>query len=135
MSSETTAARGVRLDKWLWAARFYKTRALATTAVGAGHVHVNGVRPKPSRLVQIGDVIELRKGAYRFTLTVRSLAQRRGPAPEARALYTEHEESIRAREALAAERRLHADAGPAPERRPDKRSRRHIIRFRRRNES
>lgn len=132
---ETAAVHGVRLDKWLWAARFYKTRALATAAVGAGHVHVNGVRPKPSRILRVGDAIVLRKGVYRFTLTVQALAERRGPAEEAKLLYAEHEESIRAREALATERRLQADAGAAPARRPDKRSRRHIIRFRRDNES
>lgn len=134
MTDRTTDMPRVRLDKWLWAARFFKTRALATTAVGAGHVQVNGSRPKPSRNVQLGDVIEVRKGQYSFTVTVEGLSQRRGPAPEAQTLYVEHEESVRAREAQAADRRLHAAGAPAPARRPDKRSRRHIIRFRRQNQ-
>lgn len=121
----------VRVDKWLWAARFYKTRALATEAVNAGHVHVNGVRTKPARAVRVGDRLQVRKGPYAFVLTVRALSDRRGPASVAQGLYEEEPQSVRAREELAAARRLQAAGAPDSQRRPDKRSRRRIIRFRR----
>ena len=119
----------VRLDKWLWAARFYKTRALAVEAINGGHVHLNGVRPKPARAVQCGDELAIRKAGMEFVITVSGLSEQRGPATVAQQLYQESEESRRRREALAEERRLAVAAGVLPARRPDKRGRRRIIRF------
>ena len=119
----------VRVDKWLWAARFFKTRALAVEAINGGHVHVNGTRVKAARTLQAGDEVRVRKGPYEFVVAVRGLSTRRGPAPEARRLYEETEASSRAREALAEQRRLEAAGDMAPSRRPDKKERRHIIRF------
>lgn len=115
-----------RLDKWLWSARFYKTRLLAVEAINGGHVHVNGQHARPSRQVRIGDQLEISKGPYRWHLVVQALAERRGPASEARQLYAEEADSIQRREAMRAERQL---VTPAPGKRPDKRQRRKIIRF------
>lgn len=120
---------GVRLDKWLWAARFYKTRAQAVEAINGGHVHLNGVRVKPARGVQCGDELIVRKSGMEFVLTVLALSEQRGPAPVAQQLYQESEDSRARRESLVEERRLAAAAGVLPARRPDKRGRRQIIRF------
>ena len=107
----------VRLDKWLWAARFFKTRSLATEAVSGGKVHVNDARVKPARAVQIGDTLDIRRGPYTATVVVKALSERRGPASQAVTLYEETQDSIDKREQLAS--------------RPNKKQRRHIIRFRR----
>ena len=120
---------GVRIDKWLWAARFYKVRSQASDAVKGGHVWLNGVRTKASRLVQIDDAISIHKDRQTFDVVVMALADKRGPAIVARTLYEETAQSIERRSALAEQRKLHAASSPAPERRPDKRDRRHIIRF------
>jgi ribosome-associated heat shock protein Hsp15 len=119
----------VRLDKWLWAARFFKTRAMATEAINGGHVHVNGSRTKPSRPLLIGDRLTLRKGPDSYELTVLQLSDRRGPVAQARELYAEDEAARLKREQLAEQRRLEAAALPHPQRRPDKKGRRQIIRF------
>jgi len=119
----------LRIDKWLWAARFYKTRALATKAVTGGHVHVEGVRVKPSREIKLGEIVEIKKSSYLFKVTVVDLSARRGSASMARQLYEEDEPSRLAREELAAQRRMQQASDPSPKRRPDKRERRHIIRF------
>lgn len=119
----------VRLDKWLWAARFFKTRALATEAINGGHVHLNGQRPKPARALAVGDELTVRKGQEEFRITVRELSDRRGPATVAQQLYQESEESRRQREELREQRRLMAAAAPRPAKRPDKKGRRKIIRF------
>jgi len=118
-----------RLDKWLWAARFYKTRHLAAEAINGGHVHHNGHRVKPSRVIQVADKLTIHKTPFTFEITVQALSIRRGPAKEARLLYSEHEESIKKREELAEQRKLNAAQFPHAERRPDKRDRRRIIRF------
>ena len=107
-----------RIDKWLWAARFYKTRSLATEAVAGGRVHVNDARVKPAKDVQVGDRIELTTGTVRRVVDVRALSERRGPAAEAALLYEETAESVAAREQAALERRasrpLGADLGARP---------------------
>ena len=119
----------LRIDKWLWAARFYKTRALATEAVNGGHVHVHGTRVKPSREVKVGDRLLINKAPYNFEITVLALAARRGSASLAQTLYEESDSSRLKRDELAAQRRAERASNPAPERRPDKRDRRRIIRF------
>ena len=89
---------GIRVDKWLWAARFFKTRSLATEAVLGGHVQVNGERAKPSREVRAGDSLRIRNGLVEWTVTVRGLSAKRGPAAVARELYEETPDSIVARQ-------------------------------------
>lgn len=124
----------VRLDKWLWAARFFKTRALATEAVNGGRVHVNGQRAKPSKVVRLGDeIVMTRPGAAPMTLHVRGLSDRRGPAPEAQALYEETPESMEAREKDRLMRKM-APPPPGAEMgsRPTKRDRRRLDDARRR---
>lgn len=118
----------VRLDKWLWAARFFKTRAQALEAINGGHVHVNGVRVKPSRTLRSGDELAIRKAGMEFVVIVVALSERRGPAIVAQQLYRETDASRQRREALADERRLLATAAPVA-RRPDKKGRRQITRF------
>ena len=119
----------IRVDKWLWAARLVKTRALAADAVKAGRVKVNGVAAKPSKEVGAGDRLELRTGPVRMTVDVRGIAPRRGPASEAALLYEETGESRDARERHAQERRLaRQDGGEGG--RPTKRERRQIDRVR-----
>lgn len=119
----------LRIDKWLWAARFFKTRSLAAEAVTGGKVHVDGQRIKPSRAVKAGDEVRIRKGPLEFTVHVRALSSRRGSASVAQTLYEETADSIAAREALAEQRKLAALAAPSSGTKPDKRSRRKIIRF------
>ena len=127
--SVNSSEEKIRLDKWLWAARFFKTRSLATDAISGGHVHVNGVRGKPSRPVLIGDELRIRKGPQALTVVVKMLSANRGPAAVARELYEETEASQRARAQNAEQRRLAAMSTPRPDHRPNKRERRRIIRF------
>jgi ribosome-associated heat shock protein Hsp15 len=122
--SEPQEEPRVRIDKWLWAARFFKTRALASAAVDGGKVHVNGERVKPSRQIRCGDEMRIQKGADTFVIEVQALSSQRGPAERAQTLYREHESSIVARQTLRDERRLQIAAEPVPGGRPDKRSRR-----------
>ncbi len=121
----------VRIDKWLWAARFFKTRSLATEAVAGGKVEVNGERAKPAKPVQAGDEVRLRQGPYEYVLLVRGLAERRGPASVAASLYQERAESRAARERVAEQLKLGAVAWAFEEKgRPTKRDRRELDRFR-----
>jgi len=121
--------RRVRLDKWLWAARFFKTRALAAEAVEGGKVQVNGDRPKRARPLQPGDEIRIRLGPYEHIVTVRALSGRRGPASQAAGLYDETPASRTAREALAVQlKSLHSLFGPEKGR-PTKKDRREIERL------
>ncbi len=121
---------GLRVDKWLWAARFYKTRALASEAVGGGKVHVNGERCKPARRVHPGDRLTVHRGTQVWELDVVDLNEQRRPAREAQALYEETPESQARREAESERRRAErAVADSAPSHRPDKRERRKIRRF------
>jgi ribosome-associated heat shock protein Hsp15 len=119
----------IRLDKWLWAARFFKTRALAAEAVGGGKVEVNGARPKASRHVRVGDQLTIRRGPFEWTLIVRETAKLRGPAPQAQTLYQETEESTRRREAAAAQMKLERPPTFDAPGRPSKRDRRAMERF------
>lgn len=128
MTAADSDAAALRLDKWLWAARFFKTRVLATEAVAGGKVHVNGDRCKPARKVHPGDRLTVHRGEEVFDIEVLGINDRRRPASEAQLLYAETAESLARREAEAERRRQQrGDAGPA--RRPDKRERRHIRRF------
>lgn len=119
----------VRIDKWLWAARFFKTRSLAADAIAGGKVQVNGERVKRAKPLQVGDEVRIRLGPYEHQVVVRELSDRRGPAPQAAALYEEKESSRAAREALASQlKSVHAIF--TPERgRPTKKDRREIRRF------
>ncbi|MFT3734691.1 MAG: RNA-binding S4 domain-containing protein [Rhodocyclaceae bacterium] len=123
---------GVRIDKWLWAARFFKTRTLATDAIDGGHVKLNNLPVKPSRNVKPGDRIELVLGDQRWELIVLALAEKRGPATVARTLYEETPDSVAAREAKREQRRLqHEPADDLRGRgRPTKRDRRDMGRIR-----
>lgn len=118
----------VRLDKWLWAARFYKTRSIARNMIDGGKVHYNGQRSKPSKLVEVGAEITLRQGHEEKTVLIEQVSGQRRGAPEAQMLYTETAASLAKREQNAQQRKLHAH-NPSPERRPDKKQRRDIIRF------
>lgn len=122
---------GVRIDKWLWAARFFKTRGLAATAVLGGRVHLNGERVKAARLVHVNDVLEISKGTERWTVTVEQLAERRGSATAAQALYREADESRAGREQQALERRFARALGSDLGGRPTKQARRRLDELRR----
>jgi len=119
----------LRIDIWLWAARFFKTRSLAGEAVSGGKVHLNGNRVKPAKLLQSGDKLEITRGFDVFVVTVNDINSKRRPAKEAQLLYTETEQSISKREENSVQRKLIAQMHPAAEGRPSKRDRRKIIRF------
>jgi ribosome-associated heat shock protein Hsp15 len=121
----------VRIDKWLWAARFFKTRSLATDAVLAGHVQVNGSRVKPSKDVRVGDELELRIGTVTWSVEVTALADKRGSATVARTLYAETPESRETREEQALQRRLARPLGADLGERPTKQDRRRLDALRR----
>ena len=124
--SPSTVTAGIRLDIWLWAARFYRTRSLAKQAVETGKVEIGGQRAKPSRVVRVGDELQIARGEDRFGIRVEGLSEQRGPAPVAQALYRESEESRQRREAAAATRRAERTGYQAPLSKPDKRARRLI---------
>ena len=125
MTAETPAAT-VRLDVWLWAARFHKTRSLARQAVETGKIDVGGQRAKPARQVRVGDSLRIDKAGEVFEVEVRGLSDSRGPATVARTLYEESEASRKAREALRATRAAERAGYRAPDGKPDKRARRLI---------
>jgi ribosome-associated heat shock protein Hsp15 len=119
----------VRLDKWLWAARFFKTRSMATEAVSGGRVHLNGNRSKPAHPLRVGDRLSITIGPYQFDVQVLALNELRRPASEARLLYEESAESIAQRQRQRELKKM-ADGGfSAPDRRPGKRDRRKIRDF------
>lgn len=120
------SAAGVRIDVWLWAARFFRTRALAKQAVETGKVEVGGQRAKPSRTVRIGDAMTVVRGDETFSITVAGVSDARGPAPVAQQLYVETEASRAARLARIADARAARAGYRAPETKPDKRARRLI---------
>ena len=124
-----TESSGVRIDKWLWAARFFKTRSLAKEAIEGGHVHCEGQRLKVSREVNLGMTLRIRQGHSDKTVVVNAISAVRGPASVAQTLYSETEESISAREHHQAERK--APNLAHPDHRPNKKERRQIVRFQR----
>ena len=120
----------VRIDKWLWAARFFKTRALASRACDLGRIQANGIQAKPAREVHPGDRLRIENEGGIFEIEVSAVSEVRGPAVVAQTLYAETEASREARAKLAEERKAMQQMFPLPERRPSKRDRRRIIQFR-----
>jgi ribosome-associated heat shock protein Hsp15 len=123
----------VRLDKWLWAARFFKTRALAATAIETGKVEVNGERVKRAKQLQIGDSLRIRLGPYQHLVTVRAVSEQRGPAAIAAKLYEETEEGRKAREAIQLQMKVSRSVPGYDRGRPTKKDRRDLERVRRRD--
>jgi ribosome-associated heat shock protein Hsp15 len=119
-------AEMVRIDKWLWAARFFKTRSLAAQAVSGGKVQLNGLRVKPARPVKPGDALEIHKSGFEYQVQILGISERRGPAAVAQTLYQESEQSVRRREALREQHRLAGASAPHPQHRPDKKARRQL---------
>lgn len=128
-STQQQSSTLIRLDKWLWAARFYKTRAKAREMILGGKVFYNGQRSKPSKHVEVGAQLKLRQGNEDREVIIEQLSDQRRGAPEAQLLYRETEASLRQREQNAEARRLKVLDNPRPERRPDKKQRRQIIGF------
>ncbi len=131
-TARTGSDEGTRLDKWLWAARFFKTRALAAEAIDGGRVHVNGERVKRSKNVKVGDEVRARLGPYEYRVIVSSVSDRRGSASIAANLYDEVAEGRAVREALLEQHRIERAAGAADPGRPSKRDRRKIDQLRKR---
>ncbi|HFF9831821.1 ribosome-associated heat shock protein Hsp15 [Serratia marcescens] len=129
MKEKATRDDAVRLDKWLWAARFYKTRALAREMIDGGKVHYNGQRGKPSKIVELNAELKLRQGNEERTVIVLALTSQRRGANEAQQMYQETEASIANREKMALERKMNALTMPHPDRRPDKKERRDLMKF------
>ncbi|MFV7769972.1 MULTISPECIES: ribosome-associated heat shock protein Hsp15 [Shewanella] len=127
MTSEQQIA--VRLDKWLWAARFYKTRAIAKEMINGGKVHYNGQRTKSSKMAEVDAVVRLRQGYDEKEIVIKKLSEQRQKAVIAQTLYEETPESIAKRETYAEARRLNVLNNPAPDTKPDKKQRRQLIRF------
>jgi len=126
MQQTDSTVDAVRLDIWLWAARFFRTRSLAKQAVETGKVDVGGQRAKSSRAVRVGDVLVIARGDEAYEIEVRGISDQRGPAPVAQALYVESEASRLRREAAATQRRAERTGYQAPQSKPDKRARRLI---------
>jgi ribosome-associated heat shock protein Hsp15 len=125
-------AEALRVDRWLWCARFYKSRAQAADAVAGGRVHVNGARVKPARALRVGDRVQVSLQGRDVEFDVRAIPARRGPPPEARACYEETPDSIERAAKWRDQHRLAALAAPRPDERPDKKSRRELIELARR---
>jgi len=120
-----------RLDKWLWAARFFKTRSLAAEAVNGGKVHLNGERAKSSRNVKAGDQLQITRGKYEFIITVEGINKTRRPATEAQQLYIESQASIQKRQELSLSLKILNANSPYSDKRPNKKQRRQIVKFKR----
>lgn len=129
--SANVEGKQVRLDKWLWCARFYKTRSMARTAVVGGRVHVNGQRTKAGHGLRVGDRLNISKAGQLFEIEVRALARRRRPAARAQALYAESSASQRRREHETTQRKAAHLSTPVPHGRPDKKDRRALLRYKR----
>lgn len=124
----------LRIDKWLWAARFFKTRSIASDAVNGGKVHLNNERVKAAKAVKVGDILTIRRGNDIWTVKVLSLFEKRRQAALAQTMYQELEESVQKREANAAQRKAMNAGMLVSSHRPSKKERRHIIRFKRANQ-
>lgn len=122
LSTKQAPDEQVRLDKWLWVARFYKTRSIAREMIDGGKVHYNGQRSKPGKIVELGAMIKLRQGNDERTIEVLEISSQRKGAPEAQLLYRETVESLSQREKMAMARKMNALTMPHPDRRPDKRA-------------
>ncbi len=131
MGSETATLERVRLDKWLWAARLFRTRAKAKAAIVGGKVQADGQRAKPAKEIGVGSMLRVRRGDDEFTLEVIALSEERRGAPEAAGLYRETEASLTARTEAAARRRAQREAMQLPQQRPDRRDRRALERVKR----
>jgi ribosome-associated heat shock protein Hsp15 len=123
-----------RIDKWLWAARFFKTRVLAAEAVSGGKVHLNGDRVKPARVIKVGDRLNITKAPFEYEVFILGLNHQRRPAREAQRMYEETPASVQAREALKEINRAMSAAMPFSEKKPSKKDRRQIVRFKRRQQ-
>ena len=131
-TSSHEAIETIRIDKWLWAARFFKTRSIAKAAIEGGKVHHNGERVKVSKEIRVGTELTIQQGFDKKTVLVKALSGVRGPAPVAQQLYEETEVSIARRELIATQRKLHNLA--RPDHRPSKKDRRDISRFKQEND-
>ncbi len=127
MKEIISADTSVRLDKWLWAARFYKTRSIAREMIDGGKVDYNGVRAKPSRIVEVGARIKLLRGNLRIEIEVLKLSDIRGPATVAQTLYRETDESVEQRTRQLEQIRINALLAPHPDTRPNKKERRQLL--------
>ncbi|MDE3272438.1 ribosome-associated heat shock protein Hsp15 [Pseudoalteromonas sp. G4] len=128
-TSNQDSTLSVRLDKWLWAARFYKTRAIAREMILGGKVHYNGQRCKPSKIVELGASVKFSQGFDEKIVTIEKISDKRRGAPVAQTLYKETQESVSKREENAWARKNNAFFSPSPEHRPDKKQRRELIKF------
>jgi len=126
---EATELSETRIDKWLWAARFFKTRSLAAAAVKGGRVRVNGGRAKPSRQIKILDQLHIQRGDFSFDISINAIAEKRVSAKQAQLLYTESQESIQHREELTETKRIERKASAQYGGRPDKQGRRNLRRL------
>lgn len=129
MSEASASQRGIRIDRWLWAARFFKTRSLAKHAVEGGKVHLEGQRAKPAKEVRVGQQLTIRRGDTEMTVVVAELSEQRGPAKVAQLLYNETAESIELREAASARRRMERAGLQVPSSKPSKKDRRDLRRL------
>ena len=129
VSDQSRPLDQIRIDRWLWAARFYKTRSRAKIAIAGGKIHVNGAKAKPSREVRIFDNLSIRRGSDEIDIAVVALSDQRGTANVAQALYSETPESIERRAALKAQRRMERAGLRMPKSKPSKRDRRHLMRM------
>ena len=127
MKETISADASVRLDKWLWAARFYKTRSIAREMIDGGKVDYNGVRAKPSRIVELGAKVRLLRGNLRIEVEVLKISDVRGPAPVAQTLYRETDESVEFRTKQLEQIRINALLAPHPDTRPNKKERRQLL--------
>jgi len=127
-------SKGIRIDRWLWAARFYKTRSAAKSAVEGGKIHVDGARTKPAKDVRIGQSIVLRRAQTETTVIVDALSEQRGPAPIAQTLYHETLESIESRQLLSSRRKMERAGLQVPSNRPNKKERRDLLKLKNTND-